>query len=77
MSNPFDDRDGRYLALVNVEGQHSLWPVSIEAPSGWRAAFGPDSRQACLDYIASHWLDICPLSASDMRRTAQARSARR
>ena len=35
MTNPFDDEDGRFLVLVNDEGQHSLWPTFADVPSGW------------------------------------------
>ncbi|MBV8484104.1 MAG: MbtH family NRPS accessory protein [Verrucomicrobia bacterium] len=26
MKNPFDDKSSDFLALINAEGQHSLWP---------------------------------------------------
>ncbi|MEV7448993.1 MbtH family protein [Streptomyces nigra] len=60
--NPFDDDEGRFLVLVNDEGQHSLWPSFAEAPGGWVVAFGEDSRQACLDYVDAHWTDLRPRS---------------
>lgn len=34
MTNPFEDADDTYLALVNDEGQYSLWPAFIEVPAG-------------------------------------------
>jgi MbtH protein len=61
--NPFDDPDGAFLVLVNVEEQHSLWPARITVPAGWRIVYGEDGRQACLDYIERHWTDLRPLSA--------------
>lgn len=51
MTNPFEDPDGTYLALMNDEGQHSLWPAVIDVPTGWRVVHPHDTRQACLDYI--------------------------
>lgn len=33
MANPFDE-DGPFLVLVNVAGQHSLWPEFAEVPAG-------------------------------------------
>ena len=30
-TNPFEDEDGRYYALINDEGQYSLWPVFVTA----------------------------------------------
>jgi MbtH protein len=62
MQNPFDDPDGRFYALINDEGQYSLWPTFAEVPSGWEIAFGEDSRQACLDYVEKEWTDMRPKS---------------
>lgn len=62
MTNPFEDPTGVYYALVNEEGQYSLWPTFVEVPSGWDVALGPDSRQACLDAISERWQDMRPLS---------------
>ncbi|ASW55468.1 MbtH family protein [Plantactinospora sp. KBS50] len=61
-TNPFDDEDGRYLVLVNDEGQHSLWPTFAEVPAGWRVVFGEDSRAACLEYVETVWTDMRPKS---------------
>ncbi|MFD0690740.1 MbtH family protein [Actinomadura fibrosa] len=62
MKNPFDDPDGRFLVLVNDEGQHSLWPSFADVPAGWRTVHGEDGRQACLDYVEEHWTDMRPAS---------------
>jgi MbtH protein len=62
VTNPFDDPDARYRVLVNDETQHSLWPDFAAVPAGWRVVHGPDNRQACLDYIESHWTDLRPKS---------------
>ncbi|GIM89167.1 MbtH family protein [Paractinoplanes toevensis] len=62
MTNPFEDEDGRYLVLVNDEGQHSLWPAFADVPAGWTVAFGEDSRAACLDYVEKNWTDMRPKS---------------
>ena len=62
MSNPFDDPDGTFLVLVNDEDQHSLWPAFAPVPAGWRTAAGPDTRQACLDHVETHWTDLRPRS---------------
>jgi len=61
-TNPFDDVDGRFLVLVNDEGQHSLWPSFAEVPGGWTVVLAENSRQACLDYIETHWTDLRPRS---------------
>ncbi|MFE6050668.1 MbtH family protein [Kitasatospora sp. NPDC056446] len=52
--NPFD-ADGEFLALVNPEGQHSLWPAFAAVPAGWSAAHGPGERAAVLEWITAHW----------------------
>lgn len=62
MTNPFEDADGTFLALVNDEGQYSLWPTFVDVPAGWSTAFGPAGRQECLDHIESAWTDMRPRS---------------
>lgn len=61
-TNPFDDADGRFVVLVNDEGQHSLWPVFADVPDGWTTVFGEAGRQDCLDYIEKSWTDMRPKS---------------
>ncbi|MCX5386280.1 MbtH family protein [Streptomyces sp. NBC_00083] len=61
-TNPFDDADGRFLVLVNDEGQHSLWPSFSAVPGGWTVAKQESSRDACLEYIESNWTDLRPRS---------------
>lgn len=62
MTNPFDDPEGRFLVLVNNEGQHSLWPAFADVPEGWETAHPEDTREACLAYIEKNWTDMRPLS---------------
>jgi MbtH protein len=71
MPNPFDDPDGRFLVLVNDEGQHSLWPVFAEVPAGWTVVLGADAaedgepgvdRATALEYVDQHWTDMRPRS---------------
>ncbi|MEU3745779.1 MULTISPECIES: MbtH family protein [Streptomyces] len=61
-TNPFENADAAYLVLVNDENQHSLWPADIEVPDGWTVVHGATSRQACLDYVDTHWTDMRPAS---------------
>jgi MbtH protein len=69
---PFEDENGTYLALINDEGQYSLWPEYIEVPAGWITVHGPAGRQACLDYISEHWTDMRPRSLIEsMERNAK------
>jgi MbtH protein len=62
MANPFDDPDGRFVVLRNDENQHSLWPTFAAVPAGWSVVLPDSSRQACLDYIESHWAELRPAS---------------
>ncbi|AQS65830.1 MbtH family protein [Streptomyces pactum] len=61
-TNPFDDADGRFLVLVNDEGQHSLWPSFAEVPGGWTIALEENSRAACLEFVEANWKDLRPRS---------------
>jgi MbtH protein len=58
VSSPFEKDDELYLVVVNSENQHSLWPEWLPVPAGWSCVQPADSRQACLDYVESHWLDL-------------------
>lgn len=62
MSTPFEDPDATYLALVNGEGQYSVWPAAHDVPAGWRIVLEESGRQACLDHIEAHWTDMRPVS---------------
>jgi MbtH protein len=61
-TNPFDDENGTFYALVNDEGQYSLWPTFAPVPAGWSVQHGPDTRRACLDHIETNWTDLRPKS---------------
>ncbi|MEU5261450.1 MbtH family protein [Amycolatopsis sp. NPDC021455] len=65
MTNPFEDPSATYLVLVNAENQHSLWPEFAEVPAGWTVAFGPSSRQSCLDHVETNWTDMRPKSLAE------------
>jgi MbtH protein len=62
MTNPFENPEGSYYALVNDEGQYSLWPQFAEVPAGWTVTHGPADRQSCLDHIGEQWTDMRPKS---------------
>jgi uncharacterized protein YbdZ (MbtH family) len=61
-TNPFEDPEASYFALVNDEGQYSLWPVFADVPEGWEIAFGQAGREDCLDFINETWTDMRPKS---------------
>lgn len=72
MSNPFENEEGKFLVLINDEEQYSLWPVFKDIPAGWRSVREADTRQACLDYISTHWTDMRPRSLREqMQNSAQ------
>jgi MbtH protein len=54
MCNPFEDKNGVFVVVVDTEGQYSLWPDFIDAPEGWTRVFGPALRDACLDYVEAN-----------------------
>jgi MbtH protein len=62
VTNPFDDDAGTFFALINDEGQYSLWPAFAEVPAGWTVVFGEESRAACLEHIEANWTDMRPRS---------------
>ncbi|GLZ40768.1 MbtH family protein [Actinokineospora sp. NBRC 105648] len=64
-TNPFDDENGTFHALVNDEGQYSLWPTFADVPAGWSIVFGADTRAACLAYIETTWTDMRPRSLAE------------
>ncbi|MGW4348995.1 MbtH family protein [Streptomyces sp. NPDC004690] len=68
MTNPFDNAEGQYLVLVNVEGQHSLWPAFVDVPAGWSLVRGPEVREECLEYIEQNWTDLRPKSLIEALR---------
>ncbi|MFE0690407.1 MbtH family protein [Streptomyces sp. JH002] len=61
-ANPFEDESADYLAVVNAEGQHSLWPAFAEVPPGWNVVAGPAGREDCLRFITENWQDMRPKS---------------
>ncbi|OXM59754.1 MbtH family protein [Amycolatopsis vastitatis] len=65
MGNPFDDENAHFVVLVNDEGQHSLWPTTVDVPRGWRTVFGPAGRRECQDYVTENWTDLRPRSLVD------------
>lgn len=51
-----------YKVVLNHEEQYSLWPVDRENPLGWTDAGKSGLKQECLEYIATVWTDMRPLS---------------
>ena len=72
MANPFEDENGTYTVLINVEGQYSLWPEYVDVPSGW-SLVGPRGRRSeCLEWIERTWTDMRPNSLIAQMQNAPA-----
>lgn len=65
MDNPFDDPEGSFFALVNAEGQYSLWPTFAALPAGWTITHGPADRESCLAHVEANWTDMRPRSLAE------------
>jgi len=52
----------QFTVVVNNEGQHSVWNVEKEIPSGWKSTGFTGLKNECLDNIQSEWKDIRPAS---------------
>jgi len=63
-ADELEELDARivYAVVVNHEGQYSIWPADREMPRGWQKAGHSGTKQACLEYIATVWTDMRPLS---------------
>jgi len=57
MTSPFDVPDAHFNVLSNDSGEYCLWPQQEDPATGWRMAYGPAERSACLQYINQHWTD--------------------
>ncbi|MGH3776457.1 MAG: MbtH family protein [Pseudonocardiaceae bacterium] len=72
-TNPFDDENATFSALINSEGQYSLWPTFAPIPEGWTVTHGPAGRRECLDHIEANWTDMRPKSlVAQMERHTRA-----
>lgn len=55
----------QYLAVVNGEGQHSIWSACVALPAGWVEAGKRGTREECLTFITQVWTDMRPQSLRD------------
>lgn len=61
MSNPFDDPDAVFHALVNDEGHYSQWPALCGQLPGWKTVLADAGRPAAAGCIQEHQLGVRPL----------------
>lgn len=64
MENGEDPAGGgeAFVAVVNDEGQYSVWWEDRELPAGWRPTEHRGTREECLARISEVWTDMRPLS---------------
>lgn len=65
MSSIFDDETAEFHVVVNDEEQYSIWPTSMEIPSGWRAEGTRGKKDVCLEHVNRAWTDMRPKSLRD------------
>jgi amino acid adenylation domain-containing protein/thioester reductase-like protein len=49
-----------FVAVVNDQEQHALWPAELTVPPGWRRTSAVLSASDCLAVIARAWPDVTP-----------------
>lgn len=61
MNTEVDDKR-IYIAVVNYEGQYSIWPEGQKIPEGWQETGKAGLKGECLAYIKDIWTDLRPSS---------------
>lgn len=51
-----------YIVVMNHEEQYSIWPEEKALPPGWKNTGKAGSKEDCLKYIETVWVDMRPLS---------------
>jgi MbtH protein len=62
MTESNDEAQYKYSAVINKEGQYSIWLNHREIPKGWTATGFSGSKEECLAHIDKVWTDMRPLS---------------
>lgn len=62
--------DTTYVVVRNHEGQYSIWASDRAVPAGWDVQAPAASKEACLDYIRTHWTDMTPWSVKNAGQAA-------
>jgi MbtH protein len=53
--------DGDFFkALINEDGQYSIWPANKNTPDGWLDQGFEGSKSDCSNFIDQQWLDMRP-----------------
>ncbi|WP_342321677.1 MbtH family NRPS accessory protein [Kosakonia sp. BYX6] len=59
-TNPFDNPQGRFYILQNMQQQFSLWPAQCALPAGWNVLCEPQLQVDCNAWLAAHWQTLTP-----------------
>lgn len=51
-----------FIVVKNDNEQYSIWPEKKDLPQGWHKLNISGSKEKCLEYIESVWIDLRPLS---------------
>jgi MbtH protein len=54
--------DATYVVVKNDEDQYSIWAADRSVPAGWTPQPMTGPKEACLEYIRTHWTDMTPAS---------------
>jgi len=54
--------EAKFVVVVNLEEQYSIWPSRKEVPSGWSVVQEADSKDNCLEFIDINWTNMVPKS---------------
>jgi MbtH protein len=55
-----------FTALINDEGQYSIWPAKKEVTAGWRDVGFSGSKVQVSAYVDEHWVDMRPASLREL-----------
>jgi MbtH protein len=61
------DEIANFVVVKNAEDQYSIWAADRQIPAGWEPQDFVGPKEACLEYIRTHWVDMTPAS---LRRDA-------
>jgi MbtH protein len=51
-----------FVVVKNHEDQYSIWAKDRPIPEGWEAHGVEGTKEECLEYIHTHWIDMTPAS---------------
>ena len=51
-----------FVVVKNHEDQYSIWAADRPLPGGWHVGGVQGTKEACLEYIRTHWTDMTPAS---------------